>query len=418
MRKRLVQVMLLAAETDWLREAVFSLSDQFYVTRVQTIGEAYEQLLSESNSDRAIFVADVTHGGTSDVVKLLIDVRRLRAELSTIVVVGSEVPVELDAYESWQIVDKNAPDPFAELKDACFTAAESLGDIIALSKPTMLILEDDEAIAREIVFACQDQFEVLTASSLDDAVDLVRIGCRSKPFDVVVTDMRLPGDRKGGLRLIQELQEAAATSPVVLFTAYADPDIKERCGQLGVSEIVEKGRSDSLSRLRRACTTALGMSPTQPVEVVSRRDEVFVSYSHSDAKWLAELKRMLSPLIRREKVKVWDDTGIQPGESWRKEIERALARARVAVLLVSPSFLASEFIANNELPPLLDAARTEGLKIIWISVSLSMFKEIEIAAYQAVHDPDRPLDSLSAAECSRILVGACEAIKLALDSAS
>jgi hypothetical protein len=120
-------------------------------------------------------------------------------------------------------------------------------------------------------------------------------------------------------------------------------------------------------------------------------------------------------LIRTDKVIVWDDMLIQPGQAWEVEIKQALDRARVAVLLVSPSFLASEFIAENELPPLLNAAKSKGLKIIWISLSASLYKDTEIAKYRAVHDPDQPLDSLADAERNRVLVAACEAIKLALD---
>jgi hypothetical protein len=96
------------------------------------------------------------------------------------------------------------------------------------------------------------------------------------------------------------------------------------------------------------------------------------------------------------------------GQRWKLEVEKALGRAKVAILLVSPHFLNSDFIHEKELPKLLAAAESEGLTVFWIPVSAALYKETPIGEFQAACDPSRPLDTLGAAEIGKKLVRIAE----------
>lgn len=147
-----------------------------------------------------------------------------------------------------------------------------------------------------------------------------------------------------------------------------------------------------------------------------QRDQVFVSYSHADLEHLKRLKVHLRPFEREDLISVWSDKNIKASQPWREEIQDALQRAAVAILLVSADFLASDFIQNEELPPLLDAAQKEGVKILSFILKPCAFTSFtSLSQYQAVNDPEKSLISLDEAQKEQLWVGLALTTKEALD---
>jgi TIR domain len=125
------------------------------------------------------------------------------------------------------------------------------------------------------------------------------------------------------------------------------------------------------------------------------KQSVFISYSHADSSYLERLLVHLRPIERQGLVHLWADTNLRAGDRWRDEIQKALDRARVAVLLVSPDFLDSEFVLDNELPNLLSKARSKGTQILPLILSPCRYaRDRQLSVFQALNDPRRPLASM------------------------
>ena len=74
---------------------------------------------------------------------------------------------------------------------------------------------------------------------------------------------------------------------------------------------------------------------------------------------------------------VWDDSLIAAGEDWEAHIGQAMARAQVAIFLISADALNSAFIRSKEIPELLRRRQEEGLQLVPVLVRPCAWKTVE-----------------------------------------
>ncbi len=104
---------------------------------------------------------------------------------------------------------------------------------------------------------------------------------------------------------------------------------------------------------------------------------VFISYSHKDETCKDRLVSHLGVLQHEGLLDLWDDRRIGGGEDWEKEIEEAMAKANVAILLVSRHFLTSKFILGTEVPTFLKRRDEEGMRIFPIIAESCAWKQVK-----------------------------------------
>jgi hypothetical protein len=75
---------------------------------------------------------------------------------------------------------------------------------------------------------------------------------------------------------------------------------------------------------------------------------VFIFYDFDDEQWSNGLQKQLRILERNKKIEVWQGLDINAGLDWDKEIRKELEKAEIVLLLVSPDYLHSEYIAKVE----------------------------------------------------------------------
>jgi DNA-binding NtrC family response regulator len=135
--------------------------------------------------------------------------------------------------------------------------------------PSVLIVDDEKHTREGLQQALAENYEVTVAAGADEAFNLMEV----QPFDVILTDLRMPG--KSGLKLIDKALSLSNRPAVLMMTAYGSIDIAVEAMKRGAVDFLTK--PVNLERLEVLIQRAL-KSKTLEVEVArlhERLDEKF-----------------------------------------------------------------------------------------------------------------------------------------------
>lgn len=297
---------------------------------------------------------------------------------------GTQEPANMEAYREKQ--ESNEPSPYEQtciyfrdaslcLQKACKPLKEELYIPPHVFRNSSQYMQEVQVNIQKIIECLQ------TTPSLPTSVAKEQLGIihELRMVDVNITRHLLPllfQNKSGNFDLVLSLMHT----------------IKEK---LLPATIVPLQGMQQIENIQLATSASGGQKEGVAVGSQPSRTGIFISYSPKDKRSLDELRTHLSQYIHSGLVNAWDNTMILPGAKWHDEINKAIQSAKVAILLVSADFLASEFIVKNELSPVLKAAEHEGTTILCIILRPCAFNDTDLAQYQAVNAPSNPLSNMS-----------------------
>jgi CheY-like chemotaxis protein len=120
----------------------------------------------------------------------------------------------------------------------------SKGAIQALRRPARVLIGEDDWVFRDMLLWAfeEDGCEVVTVGDGGSLLEVIATSLLPKsalkPFDLVVSDVRMPG--WNGLAALENLSRSPLVPPVVVITAFGSDEIHDRAERAGVVAVLDK----------------------------------------------------------------------------------------------------------------------------------------------------------------------------------
>lgn len=119
---------------------------------------------------------------------------------------------------------------------------------------------------------------------------------------------------------------------------------------------------------------------------------LFYSYSRADEPFKIKLGEHLAVLRRENIIREWHDNMILPGEKWDETIKKKLEEADIIMLLVSSSFLASDYINDVEIKKAIERHNKNEVIIIPVICRVCDWENSILGKFQALPKNAKPIN--------------------------
>lgn len=119
--------------------------------------------------------------------------------------------------------------------------------------------------------------------------------------------------------------------------------------------------------------------------------DIFIAYSHEDLAFKNELKKFLRPMLREERISVWDDYDIEAGQEWDAAIKERLYSAGIVLLLVSADSLASDYFYGKEVQVSLERHQKGEVVVVPIILRHCDWENTPLGNLEVLPEKGRPV---------------------------
>src|SRR5437870_3430101 len=169
----------------------------------------------------------------------------------------------------------------------------------------ILVVDDEQSMAQFLAIVLRKEgYQVSTVQSGRDALDKVR----AENFDVVITDIRMPG--MDGIQLLQGIKKHDPSVPVVIMTAYASQQSAIDAVNLGAFQyLIKNAKNDEIKLVVR---NALEMRKVREENQYLKRE---LRKGHDEKTIIGSSEEMVRVFKMVEKVADSEATILIQGES-------------------------------------------------------------------------------------------------------